>query len=265
MIQQQSALTPQEILHGLSTRVLGQKIDCLSVTDSTNTEVKKLAESGAPDGSTVTAEHQTGGKGRLGRVWDSPPTGGLYFTVLLRGKHLPEPLTNITLLAGLAVCTALRELFCVDARIKWPNDIVVDSKKICGILAEAGFENGRISWAAVGIGINVNNTAFPEELAYRATSLLLETGKPQSRCTVLQQVLEKFEPLLEAGILPQAYTDLCISLDKQVSFTQNRQTFMGQARGITPDGELLVVLPDNSTVAVGSGEVVVQGIYGEKV
>ena len=178
---------------------------------------------------------------------------------------ISEPLTNITLLAGLAVCTALRELFCVDARIKWPNDIVVDSKKICGILAEAGFENGRISWAAVGIGINVNNTAFPEELAYRATSLLLETGKPQSRCTVLQQVLEKFEPLLEAGILPQAYTDLCISLDKQVRFTQNRQTFMGQARGITPDGELLVVLPDNSTVAVGSGEVVVQGIYGEKV
>lgn len=264
-MQQESALTSQEILSTLSTHTLGKVLHCLSSTISTNDEVKRLAESGAPDGTTVTAEQQTGGKGRLGRAWNSPPTGGLYFTSLLRKKHLPEPLTNLTLLSGLAVCTALRQLFHLDARIKWPNDVVISTRKICGILSEAGFENGKISWAAVGIGVNVNNSAFPETIAFRATSLLLETGSVQSRVTVLQRILENLEPLLEAGTLPQSYSDFCISIGKQVSFTHNRKEFTGKAISITPKGELLVELPDSTSMAVTSGEVVVQGIYGEKV
>ncbi|WOC31243.1 MULTISPECIES: biotin--[acetyl-CoA-carboxylase] ligase [Caproicibacterium] len=264
-MQNTEALSPTEILQTLSTRTLGKRLYCLPETDSTNEEVKRLARRGAPDGTVVTAERQTGGKGRLGRAWHSPADGGLYFTVLLREAHLPQHLTNLTLLSGLAVCTTLRELYGIDARIKWPNDIVVGARKLCGILAETDFANGKAAWAAVGIGVNVNNPSFPESIAFRATSLLLETKKQQSRAAVLQRILEHLEPLLEVGTLPPTYAQLCVSLGKPVSFTYDRHFLKGKAKGITPDGLLLIELPNGRTVTVGSGEVVVQGIYAQTV
>ncbi|MCH4240082.1 MAG: biotin--[acetyl-CoA-carboxylase] ligase [Oscillospiraceae bacterium] len=263
MDMEESPLSSELVQSGLTTHTLGQKIICLPVTGSTNDEIKKLAESGAPDGTVVTAEKQTNGRGRLGRVWNSPPDGGLYFTILLRQPHLPKKLTNVTLLAGLAVCTALRESFPVDARIKWPNDVVVGSRKVCGMLAETGFANGSFQWVSVGIGVNVNNRIFPQELSRRATSLLLETGKPCSRCAVLQSILAHLEPLLGNGILPKTYTELCVSLGRQVRFSRCHQNFCGTACGISADGELLVRLSDGQETAVGSGEVTVQGIYGD--
>ncbi|MCH3971777.1 MAG: biotin--[acetyl-CoA-carboxylase] ligase [Oscillospiraceae bacterium] len=262
-MQQEAALNAPAVLRGLHTNTLGKNLYCLAETGSTNEEIKRMARAGAPDGTTVTAERQTGGKGRLGRSWHSPQGGGLYFTVLLRGRHLPNPVTNAPLLAGLAVCTALRESFGTDAHIKWPNDVVIGSRKVCGILCEAGTDPSGCTWAAVGIGINVGNSAFPPELAVRATSLLLETGRTCTRCVVLQRILEKMEPLLESGSLPESYTRLCVSLGRQVSYFRGQQKKTGTACGITPAGELLVQLPGGSTEAVGSGEVTVQGIYGE--
>lgn len=256
-------LTSQQVQKGLSTHTLGKKTICLSTASSTNDEIKKLALAGAPDGTVVTAEQQTNGRGRRGHVWDSPSDGGLYFTVLLRAPHLPQPLTNVTLLSGLAVCNALRENFPVNAQIKWPNDIVIGSKKICGIIAEADLNKDGSHWVSVGIGINVNNTSFPKELMRRATSLQMETGHPCSRCAVLQRILEQMEPLLKNGSLPKRYTELCISLGKEVQFTQDRKRYSGTACGITQNGELLVKLPNGQETAVGSGEVIVQGIYGE--
>lgn len=257
------SLTPQAVRQGLCTHTLGQTVRCLQTTVSTNEDVKEAARSGAPDGMVVTAEHQTGGKGRLGRSWDSPQNGGLYFTILLRGAHLPQAVTMVPLLSGFAVCTALRKSFSADARIKWPNDVVIGSRKVCGILCEGGTDASGNSWAISGIGVNVNNPAFPPELQKRATSLLLETGQQYTRCAVLQRILEKMEPLLESGSLPESYAPLCVSLGRQVSYFRGKQKYTGTACSITPAGELLVRLPDGQTETVNSGEVTVQGIYGE--
>lgn len=256
-------LTRAAIAASLTTHTLGRAGVCLETIDSTNEEAKRLARAGAADGTLVTAEYQTGGKGRLGRSWVSPPGSGLTCTVLLCGSHLPQTPAGVTLLAGMAVCSTLREDCDVDARIKWPNDVIIGSKKVCGILAEAGLR-AEGPWAIVGVGINITDDAFPPELAQRATSLLLATGCIQDRCAILCGFLARFEALLEAeGGLPRDYKPLCVTLGRHVRFTRNGQHQTGLAVDVSPDGSLLVALPDGKRVSISSGEVTVQGIYGE--
>lgn len=256
-------LTRAAIVAALTTRTLGRAGVCLDTVDSTNEEAKRLARTGAVDGTLITAEYQTGGKGRLGRSWKSPPGSGLTCTVLLCGSHLPQTPAGVTLLAGAAVCNTLRKDCGVDARIKWPNDVIIGSKKVCGILAEAGVR-AEGPWAIVGVGINIADGAFPPELAQRATSLLLATGRIQDRCAILCGFLARFEALLEAGGgLPGSYKPLCATLGRQVSFTQSGQHFSGIAVDVSPDGSLLVALPGGKRMSISSGEVTVQGIYGE--
>lgn len=259
----QKPLTRAAIEAALRTHTLGRTGVCLQVTDSTNEEAKRRARADAPDGTLVTAERQTGGKGRLGRAWASPPGSGLYCTVLLRGSHLPQTAAGVTLLAGVAVCRTLREDCGADARIKWPNDVVIASKKVCGILAEAGV-SAQGPWAVVGIGINFDNEDFPPALAARATSLLLATGRPHSRCGVLCGLLQRLETLLEAGAgLPADYKPLCVSLGRRVGFTRNGHSGAGTAVDVSASGALVVELPGGGRTEISSGEVTVQGIYGE--
>lgn len=261
--------TPEEICAGLGTVRLGRTAFCSESVGSTNEEAKRRALAGAPDGSLFIAERQTGGKGRLGRSWASPPGTGIWFSLLLRPGSIPEPVTMTTLLAGLAVCRAIREKTGGAAMIKWPNDIVIGGRKVCGILTEMSAEIDRVEFVVVGIGLNANLTEFPEDIRHKATSLLLETGKPVPRVPMLQEILRQFEALISRNISSpdpaflEEYKLLCVSLGREVTFTRGGAPVSGTATDISPQGELVVRLPDGSTDRVFSGEVSVQGIYGE--
>ena len=238
--------TPEAVCSGLQTKILGRHVSCLDTVDSTNEEAKRRAQAGAPSGSIFVAETQTGGKGRLGRSWTSPPKTGLWFSILLREGLFPSQVTTITLLAGLAVCTAIRELTGLDARIKWPNDVVIGTKKVCGILTEMAAEIDRIDYIVVGVGVNVNIPSFPEEIAVKATSLQIESGSSLRRVPLLQEILNQFESILldyqSSGIEPlrEQYKALCISLERNVIFTRSNVVHTGTAVDISAEGELIV-------------------------
>lgn len=262
-------ITEEEIAAGLNTKFLAKQIYCYKEIDSTNEEAKRQALRGAPDGSLFVAEHQLGGKGRLGRTWSSPLGTGLWFSILLRPDSIPEQITSLTLLAGLAVCGAVRVCTDCPAMIKWPNDIVIGSKKVCGILTEMAAEIDRIDYVVIGIGINVNNTLFSEELQAKATSLQLEAGHSVSRRELLQETLRQLEALLKiqksggSSFLISHYRSLCVSLNRQVGFTRDKKMMTGTAVDISPEGELIVRCDDGTLFPVYSGEVTVQGIYGQ--
>jgi len=269
LVSRPDILSQEEISAGLNTKFLAKNIYCYNDIDSTNEEAKRQALRGAPNGSLFITEQQSGGKGRLGRMWASPSGMGLWFSILLRPDSIPKQITSLTLLAGLAVCGAVRTCTGRPAMIKWPNDIVIGSKKICGILTEMAAEIDRVDYVVIGIGINVNNTLFPEELQEKATSLKLEAGSPVCRIEILQETLRELEALLETQktdgneTLLSDYKKLCVSLNRQVGFTRDKRLMTGIAVDISPEGELIVRMEDGSLVLIYSGEVTVQGIYGQ--
>ena len=262
-------LNETEVLNGLRTKTIGRSIAAFREIDSTNEEAKRRAQQGAPHGSVFVAERQLGGKGRLGRVWVSPPKTGLWFTILLRPEEAPSQVAGITLLTGLAVCRAIHGATGCGAMIKWPNDIVIGGRKVCGILTEMSAEIDRVHYAVVGIGINVNNEDFPPELSVKATSLRMETGKPVSRVHLLQRILEEFESPYDAYIekggpfFLEDYKKRCVTLGRTVGAIRGREQIAGTAVDITPDGELVVRLKNGELLQINSGEVTVQGIYGQ--
>lgn len=260
--------TETEISAGLETEFLGKNIFCYESIDSTNEEAKRKALEGAPNGSLFVAEQQTGGKGRLGRSWASPTGTGLWFSVLLRPGILPLRVSVTTLLAGLAVSRAISRLSGCDAKIKWPNDIVIGDKKVCGILTEMTAEVDRIEFVVVGIGVNVNNTAFPEAIREKATSVCIESRKPLRRVALLQEALFQFESLLKQNAESdpafwEEYKNSCISLGRRVGFTRRGAAMKGTAVDLSPEGELIVEFSDGTRETVTAGEVSVQGIYGQ--
>ena len=271
---------PEEIAAGLETETLGRTAYCCESVDSTNEEAKRRALQGVPDGSLFVAEQQTGGKGRLGRGWLSPAGTGIWFSVLLRpggGRQpdglclLPRQVSATTLLAGEAVCAAVRVRTACAASIKWPNDVLVGTRKVCGILTEMSAEVERVEFVVVGIGINANNASFPEELRQKATSLRIEQGEPVRRVSLLQEILRRFELLLKenADSLTPAFLEQyrrdCVSLGRRVAFLRGGRSVSGTAADISPEGELVVRMEDGTLETVRSGEVSVQGIYGETV
>lgn len=260
-------LNAAEIAEGLKTAALGRKVYALAVVDSTNNEAKRQAAKGAPHGSLFVAEQQTGGKGRLGRSWSAPAGEGIWMSLLLRPEISPYEVPQITLIAGLAVCRAIRALTPCPAMIKWPNDVIIGSRKICGILTEMTAETERVNFVVTGIGINVNTPTFPGELQQKATSLYLETGKKTSRAALVRQVLLEFEQYYDAFIteatadLVSPYKELCATLGRKIGLTRNGAALTGRAVDVSPRGELVVTLDSGETVEVNSGEVTVQGIY----
>lgn len=257
-----------EIGSGLETEFLGRSVFCYDSVDSTNEEGKRQALAGAPNGSLFVAEQQTGGKGRLGRSWASPAGTGLWFSVLLRPGILPLRVSVTTLLAGLAVNRAVRSLSGCDAKIKWPNDIVIGGKKVCGILTEMTAEIDRIEFVVVGIGVNVNNTAFPEAIRSKATSIRMESEKPLRRVALLQEILIQFETLLKQNaesdpVFWEEYRSFCVSIGRRVEFTRRGAAVKGTAVDVSTQGELVVLLPNGTKETVTAGEVSVQGIYGQ--
>ena len=257
-----------EINLGLKTEFIAKKVYCFDSIDSTNSEAKRQALQGAPNGSLFITEQQTGGKGRLGRSFSSPHGVSLYFSILLRPEATPIRVESLTLISGLAVCEAIREYTGLSAMIKWPNDVVIGTKKVCGILTEMSAEVEQIEFLVVGIGVNVNNKGFDEGLKEKATSLYLECGKNFRRIELLRRILQKFEKLLKdtasgnTGFLEE-YKKSCISLGRRVSFMRGNKQVSGKAVNVSEKGELIVRLENGESVPVYSGEVCVQGIYGQ--
>lgn len=251
----------------LHNKIIGKNLIVLDSVNSTNDYLKKLGNEGCENGTVVAAREQTKGKGRLGRTWQSKKDDGIAFSVLLRPSVAPNEVSAITPLAGLAVCKAIREYTKLDCVIKWPNDIIVGRKKLVGILTEMSAEFDAVEYVITGIGINVDHTSFPEEIAFKATSLLLETGRHIDKNEFLACVLEHLENEFVKNNLeltPTAlseYTDLCATVGRSVTFQRGTRRISGMAVGVSEHGELKVMMSDGTICLVNSGEVTVQGIY----
>jgi BirA family biotin operon repressor/biotin-[acetyl-CoA-carboxylase] ligase len=224
----------------------------VGTTGSTNDDALALARAGAPHGTVVLAEAQTHGRGRQGRAWMSPPGENLYLSVLLRPAIAPHRAPPLTLAAAVAVCAAAAQLGC-RAAIKWPNDVLVDGKKLAGVLTESTSRGGRLEAVVVGIGVNVNWTAIPPELSPSATSLALALGHPVDRERVAQVLLVELERWLAAEPTEVARTwrQLSDTLGRRVKSAEGE----GWARDLDDDGALRVELDDGRMVYVRSGEI----------
>ncbi len=255
------------------TVVVGREILHFAELDSTNTYLKRAASEGAADGTVVIANCQTAGRGRMGRTFQSPGGKGIYLSVLLRPNLPPERLMPVTALAGVAVCDAVERVCGVCPGIKWPNDPVLGSKKLCGILTELSLEGetDRVENLVLGIGVNVLHTAadFSEDVAEMATSLAMTLGRPVSRAALTVAVLEELDRMyaaLHAGDLSAyltAYRQRCVNLGKTVQLI-GPDGGREAVTAVDVDENFELVVRDEVGVVriVRSGEVSVRGMYG---
>lgn len=268
LVKSPDILSAEEIKSLRKTKWAGTEIIYYDVTDSTNTQAKRLAENGGVHGTLIVSDRQESGKGRRGRAWESPSHTGIFMTLLLRPDVKPEDASMLTLVAAMAVAKAIRVSLGVDAEIKWPNDIVLNGKKICGILTEMSTEIEAVNYVVIGIGINVSNREFPEEIAAMATSISLESGKEVHRAELIEAVWEQFEIYYDKYIkkadlseIREEYNSFLVNYDRQVRILDPKEPYEGVAKGITKRGELMVET-EGETRLVSSGEVSVRGIYG---
>ena len=241
----------------------------LEEIDSTNTEVRRQSLQQAAEALVVTAEKQTAGKGRRGRNWESPKGENLYFSMLLRPKMLIDKTPMITLIMALSVAKAVEKVCGLNPTIKWPNDLVLSGKKICGILTEMHLLDDQIEDVIVGTGINVNQELFSSGLKNKATSLSLESNRKLDKTKLLDVVLDEFKALYKTflkvqdlSFLQEEYNERLINRNKEVLVLEPGNEYMAIAQGINSKGELLVIKEDGSKEAVYAGEVSVRGIYG---
>ncbi len=226
----------------------------LETIDSTNTYAKKLVQNGAKHNTIVIANRQTSGRGRLGREFFSPSDTGLYMSIILRSVHCALDPTALTIAAGVAVCRAVEEVCNKHPQIKWVNDIFLEGKKICGILAEAGTNLGILDYIIIGIGINVSTQNFPSELANIAGSL----GRSIDRSLLAAKIISEFnqvQALCGSKKLIDEYKSRSIVLDKKIVFTKDGKIYTGLATDINNEGNLIVKLENGETVILKSGEV----------
>ena len=250
----------------IHTKWAGKTVHFARETDSTNLWIKRLAKEGASEGTLALAEFQSAGRGRLGRSWEVPEGTSVMMSILLRPKFEPQYAPMLTLVMGMAVAKAVKTLG-FDVSIKWPKDVVVSHKKICGILTEMGVRDGKIDYAVIGVGINVNIKEFPEEMADKATSLYLESGKEFDRSQIPGLVMEAFEEYYEKFAatcdlsgLKEEYESILANYNQPVRVLA-KEPYEGVARGITDGGELLVEKTDGTIATVSAGEVSVRGLY----
>ena len=262
-------LSREEIVSQIDTVWAGQNVYYFTETDSTNIQAKRMGDQGAPHGTLAAAGQQTAGKGRRGRTWESPADQNIYMSLLLRPEIAPVKAPMLTLVMAYAAAMALRECTGLDVQIKWPNDLVINGKKICGILTEMSTEIDYINYVVIGVGINVNQETFPDEIKETATSLKVETGKPVKRAGVIAAVMERFEQYYEQFVqqedlsgIREAYEACLVNRDRDVRVLDPAGAYEAHAKGINDTGELIVVLPDGTEREIYAGEVSVRGIYG---
>ena len=268
LVTSPDTVSEEELKSIRKTEWIGQEIFYFPVLDSTNTKAKQLAEEGYPSGTLVVAEQQDAGRGRRGRDWASPRGVGIFMTLMLKPDILPNNASMLTLVAALAVAAGIRKCTGRPAGIKWPNDIVMNGKKVCGILTEMSAQIDYVNHVVVGIGINVHNESFPEDIAPTATSLYLETGVHYRRAALIEEIWEQFERYYAVFLQTQDLSGLVkeyeahlVNMHQSVRVIDPKEPFEGRAMGITPRGELMVDTWESRRL-VSAGEVSVRGIYG---
>ncbi len=262
-------MTEAEIKSLMHTDWVAKEVLYFDTIDSTNTKAQELAEKGYPSGTLVVADKQESGKGRRGRSWVSPSGTGIFMTLMIKPDINPNNASMLTLVAALAVAKAITSVTGEEAMIKWPNDIVVNGKKVCGILTEMNAQFDYINHIVVGIGINVHNESFPEEISQMASSLMIEAGgKRFHRAQIIAETMSYFEQYYDTFLktqdlsaLVREYDKLLVNRNKSVRVLDPKEPFDGKAMGITPKGELIVDTWESRKL-VSSGEVSVRGIYG---
>ena len=271
LLSSPDVVSESEVASRISDGVFGQRVVSYEITDSTNTRAKQLAEEGAVHGTLVVANMQTAGKGRRGRSWQQEEGSVIAMSLLLRPTFSPDKASMLTLLAAHSVAGAIEAVTGLPAAIKWPNDIVINRKKTVGILTEMslGVEQAAIDYIVIGIGINVNNTAFPEDIRDMATSLYLEKGERVSRSVLIAESMRRLEADYEAFLetedlsaILQDYNAHLISMNKEVRVLDPKGEYTGISRGMDAQGELLVERADGELIKVYAGEVSVRGLYG---
>lgn len=267
-----------------NTQYIGRQYVWLEKTDSTNNMLKRLisdnttveeqyaygnlVECEPKDGMMIIADHQEAGKGRTGRSWESPAGTSLAISVLLRPQISDDSISMVTLIAALAVSEAVRKVCDIVPDIKWPNDIVINGRKVCGILTELDITDG-VKSLIVGVGINVNQNLFPEEIADKATSIMNEAGRLIDREELMQHFAEALEYYYEkflktgdmSGLLDE-YNGKLINMNREVKVLDPSENIEGIARGIDSMGKLLVETEDGEIHHIYAGEVSVRGLYG---
>lgn len=259
-----SRLSVHELLPKLNTHNFGRNLKLLDSVPSTQDELRRLAEQGAAEGTLVIAEQQTSGRGRMGRTWVSPSGKGIWMSLLLR-PPVPLHLTpQLTLLAAVALSRAISRIVPVTIGIKWPNDLLVNGKKISGILLESAAEDERLRYVVVGLGVSVNLDPedYPEELLHKAISLKMASGSVVNRSELIASILQEFEQLyklyLEQGFTPirALWEAHSVTLNNKTSLYTPQGSIEGVPRGLDDMGGLLVELEDGSIRTIYSGEVI---------
>lgn len=261
-------LLPAEVRRWMEAGGLGAKIIHHESVGSTNDEARALAAAGAPEGTVVVAEEQTGGKGRLGRRWESPRGTGVWLSVILRPPLPPAEVSPLTLMAAVAVAEAIERATGLRPGIKWPNDVLVNGRKVCGILTELSAEVERINHVILGIGINVNlaSADLPEEVRGSASSLAAEAGAPVSRARLAGELLSRldywYRVFLRQGFDParEVWKRYSITLGRPVTASSRTQRIEGIAVDVEGDGALLIEMADGSRQRVLAGEVTLRAI-----
>lgn len=252
-------LFSDEISEGLGTSIIGKKIFSYESLDSTNDAVFKLGEEGLPEGAVVFAEEQKKGRGRLGRTWESPKGRSVLFSYLLRPNFTPSQISRITLVTALSIARALKTLTGVDVGIKWPNDILFEGKKLCGILTEMSAETDRIKFVVVGAGINLNSR--PEELPPGATSIFAVSGKKVDRIQLCQVLLREIEKdylrlkKVDFSEIAREWEENSVTTGKRVVAKLLDRKIEGQAVGIDQDGALWIRKDNGIQERVLSGDI----------
>ncbi len=230
------------------------EIFVLETVNSTNLYAKELAAKGGKSNTVVLANHQTAGRGRLGREFYSPSDTGLYMSILIRNEQVSLDPSGLTVAAGVAVCRAISTVCHRNPQIKWVNDIFLDGKKVCGILAESGYESGVLSYVVTGIGLNISTEVFPGELSSIAGSL----GGNINRSIIAGEIIKEFYrliPLCGGRELIDEYKELSLVLGKKITFTKEGREYSGIATDINIEGNLIVSLENSETVTLKSGEI----------
>ena len=257
-------MTKEKILAGLDTQWAGCEIVYFDETDSTNRQARLLAMDGARHGTLVIADTQSAGRGRRGRGWISPAGEGIFMSLIVRPDVPPSGVAKMSLTLALAVAKAIERVTGLDARIKWPNDIVIGGRKICGLLLEMDATAQKVSSIVAGVGINVHQRQFDEEIAHTASSLDLMVGGRVSRSEIVRAFLTEFEQTmaLEDEEMMNAYRARSATIGQRVQVISLSGTYEGAAQGITESGSLLVEDETGVVREVLAADVSVRGIMG---
>ena len=259
-------LCEAEIRERLGTRIVGRVLEVHPVIDSTNSRAVELARSGIPEGAVVVAEEQTAGRGRLGRSWHAPRGSALLMSLLFRPPLAPPQAQRVTMVCSLAVARAIAEVCSLEARVKWPNDIVVADAKLGGVLTELGAGAAGLDYVVVGIGLNVNlDVSLLPDLISPATSLSVELGRPVSRRDLLIRFLQRaddlYARLLDGWSPGAAWRQALVTIGRDVTVGMPGETLHGVAEDVDEDGALLLRTADGTLRRVLAGDVTLRGAH----